>query len=161
MRELAHVIEIPAPEIDEQDVMARIQTRIPQRRAEAEAQGLDYDRLVEGTTMTFSAGLYYDLYLARQRANAIEVPLSLEESTVPVLGKLLTRLRLEFHRLAVHYVNTLAGRQVVFNLAVSNSLSQLISELEEREAHVAKLEVEATNLRQRVEILEQLLAAKS
>ena len=82
MRELAHVIEIPAPEIDEQDVMARIQTRIPQRRAQAEAQGLDYDRLVGDPAMTFSAGLYYDLYLACTRANDIEVVLSLEESSL-------------------------------------------------------------------------------
>jgi hypothetical protein len=160
MGELAHVIEIPAPEVNEEDIIARIQKRIPQRRTEAEAQGLDYERLVEGTAMGFSPGLYYDLYLARKRADAMEVPLSTVKSKVPVLGGLLDRLRLELHHLVIYYVNTLAGREVVFNVAVTNVLSQLVGELEEREGHVTKLEGEVVNLRERVDLLEQLLAGR-
>lgn len=160
MPELAHVIEIPAPEINERDIIERIQKQIPQRRAKTEAQGLDYERIAEGAAMSFSAGLYYDLYLARKRADAIEVPLSLVQSRVPVLGGFLTRLRLELHRLVIYYVNTCAGRQVVFNLAVANALSQLIGELEERETHITQLEAEVANLRQRVDLLERLLAAQ-
>jgi len=160
MAELAHVIEISAPEVNGEDIIARIQKRIPQRRTEAEAQGLDYEHLVGGTAMGFSPGLHYDLYLARKRADTIEVPLSLVKSKVPVLGRLFTRLRLELHGLALHYVNTLAGRQVVFNVAASSVLSQLIGELEEREDQIARLEAEAASLCQRVEILEQFLAAR-
>lgn len=160
MGELAHVIEIPAPEVNEEDIIARIQKRIPQRRTEAEAQGLDYEHLVGGKAMGFGPGLYYDLYLACKRADTIEVPLSLVKSKEPVLGRLFTRLRLELHGLVLYYVNTLAGRQVVFNLAATSVLSQLMGELEEREDHVARLEAEAASLRQRVDTLEQLLAAQ-
>jgi hypothetical protein len=160
MREPAHVIEIPAPEVNEQDVIARIQKQLSQRQATAEAQGLDCERLVQGAEMRFSAGLYYDLFLARNRADDIEVPLSLVQSRVPLLGGLLTRIRFELHRLALHYVNTLAERQVVFNLASANTLSQLIGELEEREDLLVRLETEAASLRQRIDLLEQLLAAR-
>jgi hypothetical protein len=155
MRELASVIEIPAPEVNEQDIIAQIQKRIPQRQAEAKAQGLDYERLVEGAATSFSPALYYDLFLARRRADAVEVPLTLEKSQVPIIGGLLDRFRLELHRLVVYYVNRSAGRQVVFNLAVAGALSQLLGELEEREDLIARLEDEAASLRQRLELLEQ------
>ncbi len=160
MPELANVIEVPAPEVDERDIIARIQKRIPQRRTEAEAQGLDYEHLVKGAATGFSPGVELDLYLARKRADTIEVPFSLAKSKVPVIGGLLTRIRLELHGLVLFYVNSLAGRQVVFNLAVTNVLSQLIDELEKREDHIARLEAEAATLRQRVDVLEQFLTAR-
>ena len=82
---LAPVIENPAPEVVEEDIIARIQKRIPQRRTEAEAQGLDYGPLVEGTAMGFSPGLYYDLYLARKRADTIsDQPLVSQHHPVPL-----------------------------------------------------------------------------
>lgn len=163
MHELANVFEILAPEVNEKELIEQIQERMQQRQAQAEVEGETRDSLAEIKEMDSRASgrfvpeLYYDLYQAHKSAEAIGVSLSLVDSRVPLIGRLLTRLRREPHNLVVYYVNMLAGRQAIFNRAVANILSQLVHDLDEPENQTAELEAELASLRQRVEALEKML----
>ena len=64
--ESADPIEKHTPALDAEAIMREIRTRIQQRRAQAEAQGLDFDALAEGRftldrpeTLRYSE-LYYE-----------------------------------------------------------------------------------------------------
>lgn len=166
MSESKDTIEIRDPEIDIEEIMARIRQRIQERRSEAQAQGLDYDRLVDDqavnfrTSGRFDSDLYYDLHQVRTSADTIWVSLSVVDRQVPVVGSLLTRLRRELHSLVIYYVNMLAGRQVVFNRSVAGVLPALADALDESQERVAALEKEVADLRQRVEMLTQTIAVR-
>jgi hypothetical protein len=166
MSEVRDAIEILAPEVNREEVIAELENRIQQRRLQAQAEGWDYDHLVKGQAEDLSGSgrfgpdLCYDLYQAGRSADAIGVSLSLKESRVPVLGRLFIRLRRELHNLSVYYVNILARQQAVFNRAVLKILSQWIDELDESPQQVATLEAELSSLRQRIDALEALLVTR-
>jgi phage shock protein A len=154
------VIEIRDSEINVEEIMNRIRERIRQRRAQASAQGLDYDRLVDARAPIVATGqsdadLNYDLRQLQTNADAIPVSLAMRDRHIPLLNFLIYRLEMLLHRLVLKYVNMLAGRQVVFNTAASNVLSALAQRLEQSEARAQQLEKEVSALRERVAELEQ------
>ncbi len=64
--DLEGVLEIRDPEIDAESITRQIRENIRRRRAQAEAQGLDYELFVERldvarVTARFEHELYYDL----------------------------------------------------------------------------------------------------
>jgi len=166
MSESKDTIEIRDPEVDVEEIMSRIRQRIQERRSQAQAQGLDYDGLVDDqatsfrTSGRFDPDLYYDLHQVRNSADTIWVSLSIVERQVPVVGSLLTRLRRELHSLVIYYVNMLAGRQVVFNRSVAGVLPALVDALDESQERVTALEKELVDLRQRVEALTQAVSVR-
>ena len=59
------------------------------------------------------------------------------------------------HRLALKYVNQLAGRQVVFNTATANVLAVLARRVEQSQARAQQLDREVNVLRERIAELER------
>jgi hypothetical protein len=153
-----HVIEIRDPEINVEEIMARIRERIRQRRAQANAQGLEYDGLVDRRAPLIAADqsdadLDYDLRQLQTNADAILISLAMRDRRIPLLNALFYRLEMLLHRLVLKYVNQMAGRQVVYNTAAANVISALARRLEQSETRAQKLEQEVRALRERVDAL--------
>ncbi|MBI3957701.1 MAG: hypothetical protein HY328_02740 [Chloroflexi bacterium] len=162
MAEPEEVIDIRDAEVNVEEIMGRIRERIRQRRGQAQAQGLDYDRLVDGGAGRDVAGrrlsvdFYYDLYQARQSAETIWVSLSVVGQRSPAfLGSAVSRVRRAAHELVLYYVNMLAGRQAVFNRSAVSAVSGLAASGEEMGERLEALEEEAAVLRERIAVLER------
>lgn len=164
MREAGDVIEIRGPEVSQDEIIAQIQARIQDRRTLAQAKGLDYDQLAEGSPSDRSGRvdpeLHYELQQACKAAEAIGVSMSMVERSVPFAGKFATRLRRELHSLVLYYVNMLAGRQMVFNRAVAQVLVGLVTDFDQAEMRAEALEAEVTALKQRIEALTEGLTTR-
>jgi len=162
MAEPEEVIEIRDPEVNVEEVMGRIRERIRERRDQAQAQGLDYDRLVDGSAgkdvagRRLSADFYYDLYQARQSAETIWVSLSVVGQRSPAfLGSVVDRVRQAAHELVLYYVNMLAGRQTVFNRTAVSAVSDLAAVNENMSERLELVEQEMALLRERFGLLEK------
>ena len=161
------VLEIRDPAVDAEAIMNEIRARIRQRRAQAEAQGLDYDAFVEGlyaakTAARFDRELYYDVRRLRLSYNKIAVGLSLTTNRLPVIGPLVQRVRAALHHLVLYYVNMMAGQQMAFNECVVRALSRLVKNLEDEPApsDIKTLREQVNELQMRVQQLEEDLANK-
>lgn len=155
MREAEQVIEIRDPEINVEEIMTRIRERLRQRRAQASAQGLDYDRLVGGEQIVdaglLATDLFYDLHQLRTSAEAIWVPSAMRDRHFPpLINSVLFRLENLFHRLTLKYVNMLAGRQIVFNRAAVEVLTSALRAQDQYEARLEALEKQVSELRERL-----------
>ena len=163
MADPGEVVDIREPEVNVEEIMARIRERVQQRRARAEAEGLAYDRLVDGDLAFDASGrrlgadFYYDLYQARQGADSIWVSLSVigNQRYPQMLGAFITRIHHAAHQLVLYYVNMLAGRQVNFNRAVIGAVSGLAEANESMAERMEALEKEVADLRERLAQFEQ------
>jgi phage shock protein A len=158
------VVEIREPEINVEEIMARIRERIRQRRAQADAQGLEYDRLVDARAPSVAADqseadLEYDLRQAQIGADAILVSLEMRDRRIRMFNSFFYRLEELLHRLVLKYVNRMAGRQIVFNTATANVIATLVRRLEQYETQTQKLEQEVCALRERIADLERARGA--
>lgn len=168
MADPKEVIEIRDPEVNVEEIMERIRQRVQERRTNAKAQGLDYDRLTETRSALTSSGrrlgtdFYYDLYQARQSADSLWVSLSVmgNERYPQFLASLIGRVRHALHHLVIYYVNMLAGRQVAFNRSAIGAVSGLADANEEIAERVQNLEKEVVDLRERLAAYEANMAEK-
>lgn len=149
------IIEIRDPEINVEEIMERIRARIRERRRKAEAEGLDYDKLIDEATLgeskLFTPDLLYELRQLCMNADAIGVSVSMRDRHLPLFNPLFFRLEKLLHRLAVKYVNMLAGRQITLNRSTAHLLMAMTRALEEREVRLEALEKEVAELRTRLE----------
>ncbi len=107
--DLAGVIEVRDPEIDAESIMRTIRANIRKRRAQAEAQGLDYEAFVEGLyaadiSSRFDRQLYLDLRRLSLGYNKVTVGISLTDNRLPLVGRLVQRVRSALHYLVLYYV---------------------------------------------------------
>lgn len=154
-----HLADRPDADLDSEAIMREIRARIQQRRAQAEAQGLDFDALAEGRFTTdrptrFNAELYYELRRLSLSGEQIGVSLSLTDSRLPVIGPLVQRVRLALHQVVIYYVNMLARQQSRVNTYEARAWSVLMAELETKTAQVEALQHDVTDLRARLDKLE-------
>ncbi len=154
------VIKLHDPDIDAEAIMREIRTRIQQRRAQAEAQGLDFDALAEGRftpdrPTRFNAELYYELRRLSVSGEQIGVGLSLTTSRAPLIGALVQRVRLALHQLVIYYVNMLARQQSRVNAYDVRAWSVLMADLEAKAAEIESLRREVTELHARLDKLER------
>lgn len=150
------LIEIQDPEIDPEQIMARIRERIERRREE-----LGYPRR---EFPTFGAAAYPgepegeafdpDLYHHLRRANALYHELDVRDALgpspatrIPVLGRLWGRVRREAHNLVLFYLGKLAQRQVAVNRHVVSTLNRMAVQMEEQRRRLSALEEEIERLR--------------
>lgn len=159
--QLNNIIEIRDPEIDAEAIMRQIRENIRKRRAQAEAQGLDYEAFVEGLTASkvearFDQSLYYDLRRLSVSYDKIGVGLSLTESHLPLIAPLAQKVRMALHHLVIYYVNMLARQQARLNEYVIRALTTLTKDLElgPTPAKFQALQQEVAQLRARLEQLE-------
>ena len=160
MEQDQRVVEIRDPEIDVAEIMDRVRERIRQRRAQAKAQGLEYDRLVDARPPVVAADhsetdFQYDLRELQISADGILVTVAMRDRQLPLLNSLFYRAEMLLHRLALKYVNQLAGRQVVFNTATANVLAVLARRVEQSQARAQQLDREVNVLRERIAELER------
>lgn len=148
------VIEIRDPEINTEEIMARIRQRIRERRAQAEGRGLDYDRLVDDPSRAESgrlaSDLYYDLNKMRSTADSLWVSVQLYDSHLPLVNAWYMRIKGKLHGIVVDYINRLAGRQVAFNQTTEHVLSGMVHAFEDNDARVEALEKQIIELRDRL-----------
>lgn len=129
--------------------MQEIRARVRARRAEAKARGLDWEAYVDGLyPLPSDAVLSRDLHEAVRYAgldyDKIHVEMALVDTRLPLIGKLVQRLRASLHELVLFYVNRLAARQVRFNQQASRALSLMLCDME----------AEVLSLRERLDELE-------
>ena len=159
--DLNNIIEIRDPAIDAEAIMRRIREAIRQRRAQAEAQGVDYEAFVEGLSRAnvgarFDQSLYYDLRRMSVAYDKIGVGLSLTETRIPLVGALVQRVRRGLHQLVIYYVNMLAGQQARFNEYEVRALTTLVKALEDgpTPSEMDALRTEVAQLQARIAQLE-------
>ena len=146
--ESADSIEKVAPALDAEATMREIRARIQQRRAQAEAQGLDFEALAEGRftldrPTRFNSELYYELRRLSVSGEQIGVGLSLTTSRLPLIGPLAQRVRGALHHLVIYYVYMLARQQARVNAYDARAWAALMTDLEAKaeEAEALRREV--------------------
>ncbi len=160
MSQAQPIFEIHDPEINVEEIMARLRQRIEGRRAQASEQGLDYDHLVDGHSKTYgqaptTADLLYDLQQLRECSESIWVSLDVRNRRLGLINPLAFRIEKLLHRLAVKYVNMLAGRQTAANRMVANLIDGLVQWHDRDQARIEKLEEIVTELNERLNALER------
>jgi hypothetical protein len=78
----------------------------------------------------FPPELYEHLYRAALVYDVSGMKLHLTESSVPIIGSLVRRLRQKLHELVLFYVNKLATNQTEFNKHLFSAVSILVASLE-------------------------------
>lgn len=153
-------VELHAPHINADDVMAVIRANIRKRREEGLYQATRFSEFEEVTCPEEPGGdahdplLYFHLRQVNRSYTQFRIDLSLNPSRLaelPLVGSLWDTLRLHLHSLAIFYVNKLIEPMIAFNrhsVTVLNILTR----------HSQKRDAELTELRQRVTELEARLA---
>jgi hypothetical protein len=155
------IIEIRDPEIDAETIMHQIRENIHKRRAQAEAEGLDYEAFLYGLSTSrvstrFDDSLYSDLRRMGSTYSRVGVGLSLTDTSIPIIGPLVQRVRTALHQLVLYYVNLLAAQQRNFNGHIVRVLMTLVKGLEKGPlpGEVESLQQELAQLRAQVEQLQ-------
>jgi hypothetical protein len=142
-------LDIEAGDIDAEAIMQAIRARLRARRAEAKAQGLDFEAYADGLyPLPPDAPLSREVYEAVRRLGVgydkVSVELALTQTQLPLIGGLVQRLRAALHGLVLFYVNRLAARQIQVNEQVARALAALVHDMEteirDLRARVAELE---------------------
>jgi hypothetical protein len=150
-QEIGPELEIEAGNIDAEAIMQEIRARLRARRAEAKAQGLDFEAYADGLyPLPPDAPLSREVYEAVRRLGVgydkVSVELALTQTRLPVIGGLVQRLRAALHGLVLFYVNRLAARQIQVNEQVARALAALVQDMEteilDLRARVAELEAD-------------------
>jgi hypothetical protein len=141
--------EMIAPDLDTEAIMQEIRARIRARRAATKAQGLDWEAFADGLyPLPPDAVLSRDLHEAVRYVgldyDKVQVEMALTESRLPLIGRLVQRVRAALHELVLFYVNRLAARQIRFNQQTARALAVLVHDLEaevlDLRARIAELE---------------------
>jgi hypothetical protein len=133
-------------EIDVEAIMKQIKAYVVARKMAAE------DGLAEafsGFNGRLDPDLYEAVYQLTMTYDQIRVPELITETSIPIIGRLWTALRRQFHSLALFYVNQLAAKQIAFNRHLAALASEIVKELERlpTAAQVTELHQEIEGLR--------------
>ena len=141
---------IEGSDIDAEAIMQEIRARIRARRAEARAQGLDFQAYADGLyplppDAVFGRDLYEAVRYVSLGYDKVGVEMALTETRLPLIGGLVHRLRAALHEVVLFYVNRLASRQVRVNEQMARTLTLLVHDLEaevrDLRSRVTKLEM--------------------
>lgn len=140
------IMDIRDPEIDVEEIMKQIQTRIQERRLEMQLKGQDdappnFASFI-ASVAPVGGDLQNHLQQMQQSGESIFVSVSVRDQHWPLLNSWINRLKEAFHTLVVIYVNSLAGRQAEFNRATLGAISEMTRRLEEVETRQRSLENE-------------------
>ena len=142
--------EIEGEGIDAETLGQELQIRSRARKAEAEAQGLDYEGLAQGlrplpAVAVFSRDLYEAVGQVGFGADKVSTELDLTETRVAVVGGMVHRFRAAIHELVLFYLNRFEARQVRFNDQTAQALAVMVRDLEAevRDLRARLVELEA------------------
>jgi hypothetical protein len=130
-------------EISVEEIMRQIKAHIAQQKVKM----LGTDMKFEGK---FSQALYDELTEAMQENENPYVELQVTSTPIPVLGRLIDRLRRSLHELVLFYTNQSIGQQVALNKHLLTALAVLVQDLERSEGNVATLRTEIVDLKARL-----------
>lgn len=145
-------------------IMQAIRDQIVRRRSDAEAAGIDFEKLAKGeyalsTGGRFPAQLHEQVFQAEMLRDKTQVSLFVTPLPIPMIGGIVARVRAALHQVTLFYVNMSAQRQIAFNSEISKTVSQLVQALEnERQndtATIKDLTLEIQHLKQRIEAMER------
>ncbi len=154
MSDLESTVEIRNTEVNVGEIRQRIERRLQQRRAEALAQGLDYDHLTHEISSPDSSGRFAaefraDLNYLHLSADSLFVSMAVRDEPVPLIRPLIRFIKEAFHSLTILYVNMLAGRQIAFNFAAAHMIDSLVRVLGEQDVRIQSLERKIAELERR------------
>ena len=96
-----------------------------------------------------------DLRQAQAEVDGLQIAPTVAPSAMPVIGGLLDRARLEFHRLVVFYVGRFAGAQGRFNDRTADAIEGLAAaRQDDAGARVGQLEARVASLEARLKAFE-------
>jgi hypothetical protein len=126
--------------VNAQEIMMRIEQQVWARKDD-----LDADWLPE-----LNPGLRVHLVHLRELAGSLQVQPIVQQSPLPLFGRLITWWRTQIHQLVLFYINELIRQQVHFEQAVARSIiylaQSLASENEELRSEVEDLREELTRM---------------
>jgi hypothetical protein len=140
--EQRRIAQLPEEVLARQDGLAERDGRTP-TPAHANAGGVPSSRGVDPRWP--DAGQVERCLTAEQ----LQVALQAERTKLPLLGGLLTRLRLAGHQLALFYTQRLAERQVEVNRIYGDALLTLVARCEAQEQEISTLRAELAALQAR------------
>ena len=135
-------------EISVEDIMRQIQMHVAHQKIRAFGMDAEFDG-------TFSPALYDALIEAAQENADLHVELQVTATPIPVLGKLIDRVRRSLHGLVLFYTNQNTARQSGVNKQLLAAMAALVKDLEQSEA---RHKADAAALDARVVQLEAELA---
>ena len=154
------LIEIRDPEIDPAEIVARIRTRIKERRDELGYENRTFpafDLAVypgEPDDIPYDQNLYHYLRLANASYNQIETDRLLFESPatrLPIIGPIWQRIRGQIHDLVRFYVNRSTSHQVTVDRHLVSVLNRLTFVTQEQQRTIKSLQDEIAELRGRMD----------
>jgi hypothetical protein len=126
--------------VDAQEIMMQIEQQVWARKDD-----LDADWLLE-----LDPGLRAHLVHMRELAGSLQVQPIVQQSPLPLFGRLITWWRAQIHQLVLFYINELIRQQVQFEQAVARSIiylaRNLASENEELRSEVEGLREELNRM---------------
>lgn len=135
-------------EISVAEIMRQIQMHAAQQKIKASGLDAEFDG-------TFNQALYDALIEAVQANAGLHVELQLTTTPIPVLGRVIDRLRRSLHGLVLFYTNQNTARQSALNKQLFAAMAALIQDLEQRES---QHQADIATLQEKVAQLEDALA---
>lgn len=151
------VLSIRDPQLDVDAIMVEIRAALMQRKAEAEARGVNFDDMAMGRYIVPGSDRFpMELHEALQQVSLLrdstQVSLFVTPSSTPIIGGWIQRVRTALHQAIVFYVNMSAERQIAFNVEVSKTLNRLTAALDKQ---LAEKDAQIATLQKRIDDLEQ------
>lgn len=138
---VSDIVEIRASRAIAQEAYRRLQDNIETRRPPTGVPYLpSYDDLLRLKEPEIADAVGYHLWQATKLDMA--VGRALEPSPVPILGRFIDRMKLEFHNLVVYYLNMMTSRQATAYANLALALQLLAQDLADLRTHVGVQEEE-------------------
>lgn len=138
-RNVCDYVEIRAPNIVAQEAYGSLEDNIRRRDPQTQVPYLpSYDDLLHLKEPEVLDAIGYHLWQATKLNMAVRQ--ALVPSPIPILGRFLDRLRLEFHNLVVYYLNMSTSRQATAYANLALALQLLAQDLADLRAHIGRQE---------------------
>jgi hypothetical protein len=138
-KRISDIVEIRAPTIDLGEVYGSLEENIRSRRRPTSEPYLpSYDDLLHLKKPEVVDAIGYHLWQATKLDMAVTQ--ALVPSPIPIFGRFLDRLRLEFHNLVVYYLNMVTSRQAMAYANLALALQLLARDLADLRARITKQE---------------------
>ncbi len=162
----ADILSVSADAINVEALMRELRAAITQRKKDAEAKGIDFEKLAMGRYEIsegerFQSQVYEAIYTMTSLRDKSQVQPFVTPIAVPLIGPLIQKIRGALHMISIFYVNMSAERQIAFNVATARAVGSLARALD-KEAEtapkaddIAQLKQEIARLQTRISELEK------
>ena len=136
---VSDIVEIRASRAIAQEAYRTLQDNVSRRRPPTQVPYLpSYDDLLHLREPEVLDAIGYHLWQATKLNMAVSQ--ALVPSPIPIFGRFLDRLKLEFHNLVVYYLNIMTSRQATAYANLALALQLLARDLTDLRARITKQE---------------------